>query len=49
MVFILVWKCERKELHLLSVKVVDELSAGWRSLLIVEKRVLGLLEPECMR
>lgn len=49
MVSIFIWKIERKELHFLTVKELEVLSLGLRSLFIVEKRALGLLEPECMR
>ena len=49
MVSIFVWKNERKELHLSVVNELEILSLGLRSLLTVEKRALGLVEPECMR
>lgn len=45
---ILDWKNDRKELHLLVVKELEMVSMGLRSLLMVEKRVLGLLEPVWM-
>lgn len=44
-----VWKNERKELHLLTVKDLGVLSLALRRLFIVEKRALGLVEPEYMR
>lgn len=43
------WKEARKELHLSTVNDLERLSAGLRSLFIVENKVLGLPEPECMR
>lgn len=41
MVLIFVWKKERNQLHFSTVKDVEVLLEGLRSLLIVEKRVLG--------
>ena len=45
---ILSLKKDRNELHLLVVKEVEMVSMGLRSLLMVEKSVLGLLEPDWM-
>ena len=39
---------DRNELHLLVVKEVEMVSMGLRSLSMVEKSVLGLLEPDWM-
>ena len=45
---ILSLKKDRNELHLLVVKEVEMVSMSLRSLLMVEKSVLGLLEPDWM-
>lgn len=45
---ILDWKKNWKLLHLVMVNDEEVLSFGFRSVLIVEKRDLGLLEPEWM-
>ena len=45
---ILFWKNDRKELHVLVVKELLVVSMGLSSLLMVEKSVFGLLEPERM-
>ncbi len=37
---------ERKELHLFTLKELEVLPLDLRSLFMVEKRALGLLEPE---
>lgn len=46
MVLIFNWKKERNEFHFSIVKDMEVL---WEGLLIVERRVLGLLAPEYMR
>lgn len=43
-----VWKCDRKDAHLLTVKELEMVSMGLRSLVMVENRVLGLLLLDCM-
>ena len=40
--------CERNEMHLLTVKELEMVSRGLRSLFMVENRVLGLLLADCM-
>lgn len=48
MMSILVLKKERNKSHLVVVNELEIVFMGFRSLLIVEKRVLGLLEPDWM-
>lgn len=38
-----------KDFHLSALKDLEVLSLGFRSLFIVEKRALVLMDPECMR
>ena len=45
---ILDWKNARNVSHLVVVNEVVVVSMGLRSLVMVEKRVLGLLLPDCM-
>ncbi len=45
---ILLWRNERNYSRLLTVKELEMVSMGLRSLLTVEKSVFGLLLPECM-
>ena len=45
---IVIWMCERNEMHLLTVKELEMVSRGLRGLFLMEKLVLGLLLPDCM-
>ena len=38
-----IWMCERNEMHLLTLKELEMVSIGLRSLFMVKNRVLGLL------
>ena len=40
---IFLWMCERNEMHLLTLKELEMVSIGLRSLFMVKNRVLGLL------
>ena len=40
--------CERNKIHLLTLKELEMVSIGLRSLFMVENRVLGFLLPDCL-